>query len=54
MRRNLAKVSAAHSRDGLGPVYKRLLDRQRDLQKQFGTVGTMQRPRYLLDALEAG
>ena len=50
----LKAAEAMRSRDGLGPVYKHLLDRERDMQKRFGVVGTMRRPRYLLDALEAG
>ena len=51
-RRNPALV--APSRDGMGPVYRRLLDRERDLQRRFGVVGQHRRPRYLLDALERG
>ncbi|MFW3123287.1 hypothetical protein MMAG44476_36436 [Mycolicibacterium mageritense DSM 44476 = CIP 104973] len=35
-------------------MYRRLLDRERFLQKRFGVVGAMRRPRHLLDALEAG
>jgi hypothetical protein len=55
MRQNLARASAAQQdRNGMGPVYKYLLDRERYFQRRFGLVGTMRRPRHLLDALEAG
>lgn len=53
MRQNLARA-AQRDRDGLGPVYRHLLDRERYFQRRFGVVGTMRRPRHLLDALEAG
>lgn len=52
-RQNPALMSQP-SRDGMGPVYRRLLDRERDLHKRFGVVGQHRRPRHLLDALEAG
>ncbi|WP_443189604.1 hypothetical protein [Mycobacterium sp. 4D054] len=42
---------AQRSSDGLGPIYRRLLDRERDQQARYGHL---HRPRYLLDALEAG
>ncbi|MCG7583682.1 hypothetical protein [Mycolicibacterium sp. OfavD-34-C] len=42
---------AQRSRDGLGPIYRRLLARERDQQARYGHL---HRPRYLLDALEAG
>lgn len=51
-RQNPALMSV--SRDGMGPVYRRLLDRERFLQKRFGVIGTFRRPRHFLDALEAG
>jgi hypothetical protein len=52
MRQNLEKAAAAQrSRDGLGPVYRRLLDRERDADRRYGRL---HRPRYLLDQLEAG
>ena len=37
--------------DGIGPIYRRLLGRERDQQARYGHL---HRPRYLLDALEAG
>lgn len=45
---------AQRSGDGLGPIYRYLLERQRVMQRRFGVVGQMRRPRLLLDALEAG
>jgi len=48
----LARVQArASDRDGLGPIYRRLLDRERDADRRYGRL---HRPRYLLEALEAG
>lgn len=41
---------AQRSGDGLGPIYRRLLARERDQQARYGHL---HRPRFLLDALEA-
>ena len=53
MRQNVERARAAQRRDGMGPIYRHLLERQRDMQARFGVVGQMRRPRFLLDALEA-
>ncbi|MBX7455490.1 hypothetical protein GR927_46550 [Mycolicibacterium sp. 3033] len=53
-RQNPVRAREAQRREGMGPIYRRLLDRERDMQRRFGVVGQMRRPRYLLDALEAG
>lgn len=45
---------ARRTGDGLGPIYRYLLERQRVTQRRFGMVGQIRRPRFLLDALEAG
>jgi hypothetical protein len=55
VRQNLEKAAAvARYRDGVGPIYRHLLARERLAQARFGVVGNMRRPRYLLDQLEAG
>lgn len=47
-------MEAQRDRDGMGPIYRHLLDHERHLHKRFGVVGQMRRPRHLLDALENG
>lgn len=56
MPRQNPALAAAQQRsgDGLGPIYRHLLGRQREMQRRFGVVGTVRRPTFLLDALEAG
>jgi len=55
MRQNLSKARAAQRRDGMGPIYQRLLDFERGQDRKYGHMRNgMRRPRYLLDALEAG
>lgn len=42
------RAKAQRSPDGMGPIYRRLLARDRDQQKRYGHL---HRPRYLLDGV---
>ncbi len=53
MRQNPIKAAAEARGDGLGPIYRRLLDTEHRHQDRYDGVGGQRRPRYLLDALEA-
>jgi len=47
----MARAAAEQRRDGVGPIYRRLLATEKAQDRRYGRMG---RPRYLLEALERG